>query len=317
MRRALLGALVLALPLAAVAQGYPTKPVRMVLPFTGGADGLARLVAQKMGESMGQPVVTDPVLGAGGAMGAEQVARAAPDGYTFQIAVPGAIVMRQFLSRNVPYQPLKDFTPITMAATAIAVVVAHPSVKANSFRELLEQAKAKPGSITFASTGIGGSDHLAGELVNQLTGAGFVHVPHKSGTDALTNTLSGEVNTKWGVLATVIQHMRSGKLKGLAYLSEYRSPAYPDLPFVKDSVPGYQSPPYWMGYLAPAGLPEPILKRLHGETVKALQLADVRQKFEELGFAVVANSPAEFRVQLQSDLEQVRRVVTAAGIKPE
>ena len=315
--RRLIGAALLAAPLVVVAQAYPAKPIRMVLPFTGGADGLARLVAQKMAESVGQPVVVDPVLGAGGMMGAEQTARAAPDGYTFQIAVPGAMVMRQFLSKNVPYQPVKDFTPVTQAATGIAVIVAHPSLGVASFRELAEKERKSPGSVSYSTTGIGGADHLAGELVNQLTGLKFLHVPHKSGTDALANTLSGEVATKWGVLATVLAHMKSGKLRGLAYITDVRSPAYPDLPLLRDLVPGFESPPYWMGYFAPAGLPEPILKRLHGEIVKALRVPDVTRRFEDLGFAVVGNSPAEFRAQLVADVERVGKVVAAAGIKPE
>ena len=299
------------------AQSYPAKPIRMVLPFIGGAEGLARLVAQKMGESMGQPVVTDPVLGAGGALGAAQVARAAPDGYTFQIAVPGAMVMRNFLSLNVPYQPIKDFTPITMAATAVAVVVSHPSVKADSFKALLDLAKSEPGKITFSSTGIGGADHLAGELVNQLTGAGLVHVPYKDGGAALTGVLSGEVATKFGVIATVLPHIKSGKLKALAYITEVRSRDFGQLPLVRDSVPGFESPPYWMGYFGPANLPEPILKRLHDEIVRALQMPEVRTRFEDLGFAIVGNSPADFRAILAADVERVRKVVTAAGIKPE
>jgi tripartite-type tricarboxylate transporter receptor subunit TctC len=314
MRRVLCVALLL--PVAALAQSYPAKPIRVLSTIAGGTDGLIRQVVGRAGEAMGQPFVVEIQPGANGMIAAEQTAKAQPDGYNILVAVPGSMVVRGFLTTVMPYQPVKDFSPITQAASAIAMIVANPAAPYGSLRELVEKSKGGA-RVTFGTNGVGSADHLTAELINQVTGARLVHVPHKTSVQALTNAVSGEVDTYFGVYSGSGPFLKSGKLKPLAYTNVRPASAIPNVPLIREVVPGFEPPPYWIGFFGPARLPAPILGRLNAEVVKALSPADVRQRWEDFGFLVAANTPEQFTAILYADLERIGRIVKGAGIKPE
>ncbi|MFM9969715.1 MAG: Bug family tripartite tricarboxylate transporter substrate binding protein [Burkholderiales bacterium] len=302
---------------SAVAQPYPAKPLRLLSTLSGGTEGLVRQVVQKAGDAFGQPVIMESQPGANGMIAAEMTARAAPDGYTILVAVPGSIVVRGFLTTVMPYQPVKDFTAITQAASAIAMIVAHPAYGANSLKEMLDKSKSGA-RITYGTNGIGSADHLTAELLNQLTGSRLVHVPHKTAVQAVTNAVSGEVDTYFGVYVSSAAMLKAGKLKPFAYTNVRPSAgAIPEVPLINEVLPGFQSPPYWVGFFGPARMPDAILRRLNGELVKALDPPEVRARWADLGFQVAANSSQEFTDILYADLERVARIVKGAGIKPE
>lgn len=299
------------------AQSYPARPIRLLSTIAGSTDALTRAVVQKAGEALGQPFVVENQPAANGMVAAEQTARALPDGYTLLVAVPGAIVVRGFLTKVMPYQPVKDFTAITQAASAISMIVVNPATPVRSVAELIEKSRNAKG-ITYSTNGIGASDHLAAELLNQMTGSNLVHVPHKTAVDAVTNAVNGEVQAYFGVYGGSGAMIRAGKLRPLAYINVRPSAAgMPDVPLVSESVPGFQSPPYWVGFFGPRAMPEPILRRLSGELIAALEPADMRARWLEFGFQVVASSPEVFTRVLNEDLERVGRIAKGAGIKPE
>jgi tripartite-type tricarboxylate transporter receptor subunit TctC len=302
----------------ALAQTYPSKPIRLLSTIAGGSEVLHRAMAQKIGESMGQPVIFETQPAANGMVAAETTARAAPDGHTILLAVPGSMVVRGFLTKAMPYQPVKDFTPITMAALSVGSISTHAANPVNSFRELIDTSRASSRKLTYSTNGIGSSDHLTGELINQLSNAGLIHIPHKGQGPAVTAAVSGEVDSYFGVLSGTLPLINAGKLKVLAYVN-VRPPvnADPKVPLIRDVVPGFENPLYWVGYFGPAGLPAPILRRLNSEYVKTLTSPEFKPKFEAQNNPIVANSPEEFTAMLNADLERVARIVRAAGIKPE
>lgn len=316
-RKIIFAAMVLATaPL--LAQTYPTKPIRLLSTIAGGSEALHRAMAQRVGESMGQPVVMETQPAANGMVAAEATARAAPDGHTILIAVPGSMVVRGFLTKVMPYQPVKDFSPITMAALSVGSISTHASSPVNSLKELLDASRSSDRRKTYATNGVGSSDHLTGELINQLSNAGLIHIPHKSQGQAVTGAVAGEVDAYFGVLSGTLPLINAGKLKVLAY-TNVRPPVNndPKVPLIRDVVPGFENPLYWVGYFGPAGLPQPILRRLNSEYVKALNSPEFKPKFEAQNNPIVANSPEEFTAMLYTYLEQVSRIVKAAGIKPE
>ncbi|MFM9969713.1 MAG: Bug family tripartite tricarboxylate transporter substrate binding protein [Burkholderiales bacterium] len=302
----------------AVAQTYPTKPIRLLSTIAGGSEALHRAMAIKVGEALGQPIVFEAQPAANGMVAAEQTARAAPDGHTILLAVPGSMVVRGFLTKVMPYQPVKDFTPITMAALSIGSITTHSANPANSLKELLDASRASSRKLTFSTNGIGSSDHLTGELINQLSNAGLIHIPHKSQGQAVTAAVAGEVDAYIGVLSGSVPLINAGKFKVLAYVNA-RPPlnADPKVPLVSDVLPKFSNPLYWVGYFGPAGLPQPVLRRLNSEYVKALTSPEFKPKFEAQYNPIIANSPEEFAAQLNSYLEIVARITQAAGIKPE
>lgn len=301
---------------SAVAQPYPAKPIRLLSTLSGGTEGLVRQVVQKAGDAMGQPVIMESQPGANGMIAAEMTARAAPDGYTMLVAVPGSMVVRGFLTTVMPYQPVKDFTAITQAASAISMIVANPAFPMNLLKEMLDKSKAGT-RITYGTNGVGAADHLTAELLNQSTGSTLVHVPHKTAVQAVTNAVSGEVDTYFGVYVSSAAMLKAGKLKPLAYTNVRPAAAIPNVPLISEVLPGFQSPPYWVGFFGPARLPDTILRRLNSELVKALEPPEVRARWADLGFQVAANSPEEFTAILYADLDRVGRIVKGAGIKPE
>jgi tripartite-type tricarboxylate transporter receptor subunit TctC len=302
---------------SAFTQSYPSKPIRLLSTIAGGSETLHRLLAQRVGESMGQPIVFETQPAANGMVAAETVAKAAPDGYTILLAVPGSMVVRGFLTKAMPYQPVKDFSPITLAALSVGSISVPPSGAA-SLKDLIETSKANSKKLTYATNGVGSSDHLTGELINQLSNAGLMHIPYKGQGPAVQAAVAGEVDAYMGVLSGSLPMINAGKLRVIAY-TNVRPPVGddPKVPLIKDVVPGFNNPLYWVGYFGPAKLPPAVLRRLNGEYVKGLTSPELKPKFEAQNNPIVANSPEEFTAMLYADLERVAKIVSAAGIRPE
>jgi len=293
--------------------------LRIVVPFPpgNGTDILARLMAPKMTQALGQPVVVENRGGANGMIGAEAVARAAPDGTTILFTSPSTHVTSIFLSKNLPYDPVRDFTPITAAVEPVTVMIVNPSVPASSVKELIAYAKAHPGKLDYSSPGIGAVFHMSGELFKLGAGVDIVHVPYKGASPALAGVIAGEVSIGFNSLASVLPHMRSGKVKVLAVLEANRYPGLPQVPSIGEFVPGFEKPASWFGLFGPAALPAPVLARLHEEIVKSLKGRDVSSKIDELAMSVIANTPEQFSAMIRTGIEQYGRLIKAAGIQPE
>jgi len=316
MRRSLCLAL-LVLAGAAHAQPYPSRPIRSIMTVAGGADIIARLVAQGLTQSLGQPVVVETQSGAGGTIGAEAVARAAPDGHTIMLASESALVMSRFLSKSARLDPLKDFTPITKAFETVAVVETAPAQPFGSIRELIDYAKRNPGKLSYGTSGIGTTHHLSGESIRLLTGIDWVHVPYKGGPPVITDLIGGEIQVGFSVLATAAPFIASAKIKILAVNGAKRYHVIPDVPTVSEQLPGYEPPPTWAGYFGPAGMPPAIVSRLHDEIVRVLESPAVRAKGEDIGFPIETSTPEELAATIRRDIEYTGRIVKAIGIKPE
>ena len=303
----------------ALAQGYPQKSITIVVPYGpgGSTDLLARSVAQRMSESMGQAVIVENRAGASGMIGSEVVARAAPDGYTLLVGTGATHSIVQFTNKAVPYDPVRDFTPLTEAVEVPIVLAVHPSVPANNAKEFVEYVKKNPGKISFGSSGTGSPHHLAGELLKQMTGIDMVHVPYKGAGQAVQDLIGGQIPSIFTTLSTAIPQMRGGKIKILGLVEAKRQPSVPEIPTIGESLPGYAMPRSWLGFFGPAGMPAPIVKRLNAEMLKALHAPDIRAKLEAAGMPVIGTSAEEFATVVKDDLEMYRKITTAAGIKPE
>ena len=312
--------LALLAPLLALAQTYPARPLRIVVPFSagGGADTVARSVSQKLAESLGQPVIVENRLGANGIIGADLVAKSAPDGYTLISTLGPSHHTIQFFSKNVPFDPVADFTGIIIVGTVPQVIVVHPSSSAGSMKELIDYARANPGKLSFGTSGVGTSQHLGGLLLNLAAKLDMVHVPYKGGAAALTDILGGNIPLAILVLSNVSPHLRTGKLRALGVLETRRARGAPAIPTVAEGgLPGYALPETWAGILGPAGMPGAIVTRLNRELRKAIETPEIRSRLETLGFDVAGNTPQEFAALLYSSVETYRRIVNEAGIKPE
>jgi tripartite-type tricarboxylate transporter receptor subunit TctC len=316
MIRILAGAAWLAASVCAYSQTWPVKPIRNVLTLAG-TDFLARSVATKMSEALGQPVVIDLVVGASGSIGAATVARAAPDGYTIMLTSSAQIVTRPFLSRNTPYDSVKSFTPIAKVAEAVAVVVVNPKFPAATMKDLVDYAKRNPGKVSYATSGVGTTHHLSAEVVRQLAGLEWTHVPYKASSQAVTDILTGEVPVAFGAFTNFVQFANSGKLRVVAINNEARFKPMPDVPTVAEQLLGYERPQGWVAYFGPAGMPVPLVMRLHDEIVRALAPADVRAKLESTGMMVGVSTPAELAEMVKRTVAITGRMVKAAGIEPE
>jgi tripartite-type tricarboxylate transporter receptor subunit TctC len=311
--------LALALPATAVAQAYPAKPLRLIVTFAagGGADFAARALAPKLSETLGQPVVVDNRPGANGALGADLVAKAAPDGYTLLLGAAGTLVVAPHLGANMPFDPMKDLAPASLVAISPFVVTLNPSVQANSIRDLIALAKANPGKINFGSSGTGGSPQLAGELFKSMTGVNMVHVPYKGLAPALTDLIGGQIQVVFADVGLVKAHIAGGKLKGLAVTSAARSAAIPELSTVAEAgVPGYAAGT-WYGVLAPAGTPTDIVARVSAETRKALALVDIKAAYVAQGMEPVGDTPAQFASYMRDEFAKWGKVIREAGIKAQ
>jgi len=301
---------------SAIAQSYPAKPVRFIVPFAagGGSDFVARVVAQKFNEAFGQPLVVDNRGGAGGMIGTDLAAKAAPDGYTLLLGSAGPLAIQPGLTPRIPYDPLRDFAPITLVTSMPYVLVVHPSLPVKSVHELIALARAKPGQLNFASPGTGTTTHLATELLKMLAKVDVVNVPYKGVAPALADLLAGQVQFMSGDLSTVMPQVRSGRLRALAVTGAKRSPLAPELPTIAEAgVPGYEASG-WFGVLAPAGTPRDLVARLNAAIVKGISEADARERLATLGGDVVANSPAEFAAYLRDDLAKWRKLIETLGL---
>jgi tripartite-type tricarboxylate transporter receptor subunit TctC len=288
----------------------------VAVPPGGPADTLSRLVAPKLTESLGKPVVIDNRPGANGNIAYEMTARATPDGYTFT-AVAAGVVINPSLYRDVRYDPLKDFAPITLGITLPNILVVHPSVPAASVKELIALAKAKPSTLTFASAGNGTTGHLALELFRLNAGIDAIHVPYKGGGPALAEVVAGQVQALFSLALIATQQIKAGKLRGLAITSAKRSPVAPELPTVAETgLPGFEVIG-WFGWLAPAAMPKPIITRLNSELVRALRLPDVREKLLSQSTEPVGNTPQEFGAFLKSEHAKWAKVIKAANVRVE
>jgi tripartite-type tricarboxylate transporter receptor subunit TctC len=297
---------------------YPNKPVRLISPFApgGGTDLVARTIGQKLSESFGQPVIVDNRPGAGGTTGADIVAKAPADGYTLLLGGPAPLTVAPHLYGKLPYEPLKDLAPVTLMAVAPSIVAVHPSVPAHSVKELLALAKAKPGQLTFSSSGNGGSGHLAGELLKMMAGVDMLHVPSKGTGPATIALLSGEINISIANPMSLLPHIKAGRIRALAVTSEKRSPALPDLPTVAETVPGYTAR-VWYSILVPARTPAAIVARLNGEIIRILRTAEMKEQFGREGGEVIGSTPEELRAFLLADSARWARVIQQAKIKVE
>jgi tripartite-type tricarboxylate transporter receptor subunit TctC len=303
---------------AAPAQSFPAKPVRVVTEFVAGSAGdvLARIVVTSLTTIVGQPVILDYRPGAGGALAAELVARATPDGYTLLMVTSNPVVIRMYLAKSNPYDAVKDFTPITTLTEPTVVILAHPSTGIGNMRSLVEYAKKNPGKLSYGTSGIGSTHHLSGEQIRMLAGVDIVHVPYKSLTQALTAVTSGELPLALSLSGFGAALVKSGKLTAVAVVNDSRLPMWPDVAPVSESLPGFRPPPTWTALFGPAGLPLPILQKLHAETMKTLAQPEVRAKLVDVGYTVLGETPQELGVRLVRDRELVGRIVKAARIEP-
>ena len=301
---------------AAAAQSYPTHPVRMIVPYAAGgaSDVTARIVAAGLSERLKQQIVVENRTGAGGAIGADAAAKAAPDGYTLLLGSASEIVMLPVVAR-IPFDPMRDFAPVAMVSDIALVLAVHPSLAAQSVQELIALAKSKPGAINYGSAGIGATSHLAMAMFNAMTGTQMVHVPYKGSVPATADLVAGHLQVGTPTLPAALPYVKSGQLRVLAVTSARRWPTLPDVPTLAESgVPGYEMT-LWTGLMAPAGTPQDIVTQLHRETVEVLAMPQVREAIGRQGGEINTGGPAEFGALIRSDLAKWQRVVKQAGIK--
>ena len=321
MMRALLVALLF--PALAAAQGYPSKPLKWIVPFPpgGSTDGFSRPLAAKLSELLGQPVVVENVGGAGASIGSDRIAKAAPDGYTIGLATTGSHAINPHIyGRKLPHDTIKDFTHIALAVSYVNVLVVHPDVPARTVAELIAYAKANPRKVSFGSAGNGSSNHLSGELLKVITKAPMEHVPYKGSGPAMTDVLAGNLTFMFDVLITSIPQMQAGRVRALAVTSARRSPYVPEVPTMEESgIRGYSEAgsDLWFGIVGPAGMPKPIVQKLNEKLIEALRAPDMRQRIRLQAFDLWTSTPEEFTAVLKADHVKWGKIVGAAGAKVE
>ncbi len=302
----------------ALAQAYPNKPIRIIVPFPpgGGNDVIARLVGQKLSERLGQAVVIDNRGGGNGAIGLAALAQAAPDGYTLGVGAAGPMAVNPSLYEKLPYDPQRDFAPISNLVNFPLLLVAHPSLPAKNIKDLIAQAKAKPNSIFYASPGSGNSGHLAGELFNNLAKVSTTHVPYKGQGPAVTDLLAGQVQMLYSSIPSVIQYVQQGKLNALAVGSAKRLPSLPNVPTIAETVPGYEAYS-WVGMIAPANTPKAIITRLNREIVEILKDKEMEDKLNQQGALPLGDTPEQFAEYIAVEIKKWGAVVKSANIKAD
>jgi len=313
----LLAAAILGAPTAVSAQGYPTRPVKLVVPFPPGGplDITGRLIAQKLSDAWGQSVVVENKPGAGGNIGADLVAKSAPDGYTILMGALSTHAVNPSLYAKMPYDAVKDFAPITLLATTPNVLVVNPSLPVNSVQDLVAYAKANPGKLSFGSGSNGSAGHLAGELFKVDTGTDIVHIPYKGGAPATQALLAGDVQFMFDNLANATPQVKAGKLKALAVTTAERSRLAPELPTMAEAgLPGFDIST-WFGLLAPAGTPKDVIAKWNTEVTKILNSPDMRERLTALGAEAAPTTPEQFAAFIQREIPKYARIVKASGAK--
>jgi len=306
-----------AMPLLAAAQNYPARPVRLIVPFPAGGttDILARAIAQKLSEGLGQQFVVDNRPGAGGNIGADFVAKAPPDGYTLLMGTVGTQAINTSLYAKMPYDAAKDFAPVVLVAGVPNVLVVNTALPVRTVADLVKLAKEKPGTINFASSGNGTSIHLSGELFKVMTGVQMSHVPYKGSAPALVDLIGGQVQVMFDNLPSALPHVKSGKLRAVAVTSTKRAPALPDVPTIAESgVPGFEATS-WFGILGPAGTPRDVVTKINAEANKALQSSEMKEKLLSQGAEAAGGSPEQFGDYIKSETVKWAKVVKESGAK--
>ena len=304
---------------AVLAADYPDRPIRMLVPAApgGGADFVARILGAKLTESMGQSVVVENRAGASGTIAADNAAKSAADGYTLLMGQSTSMVIAPQLYKKLGYDTLRDLAPVTLVAQVPNILVVNPGVSATSVRELVALAKAQPDLLNFGSSGNGAPSHLAGEMFKSATGVKMVHVPYKGAGLAVNGLLAGEIQVMFAPIVAVLAQVKAGRLRALAVTSAARSAAAPELPTLAESgLPGYEISS-WFGLFAPANTPAPVIDRLYRETAKALQLAEVRERFAKEGAEPVGSSPADFTGYVRAEFAKYTKIVRDTGIKAD
>ena len=315
LRVAALALLALASTSLARADEYPSRPVRLIVPFGAGgpADLYARVIAQHLSAQLGQPFVVEDRPGAGSIIGTDTVAKAAPDGYTL-LVMSNTHTTNESLVANKPFRLMQDFVPVAPVNSSDLIMVVHPSVPARNLKEFIALAKARPGTLNYASSGVGTPYHMAGELFKAMSGTDIIHVPHKASGDARNSVIGGHVQMMIDAITTMAPNAAAGQVRALATTGLKRSALTPDVPTVAEAgVPGYEAT-IWLGIMAPAGTPKEIVEKLNGEIGKVVSRADVKEAWSRQGAVAMAMSPAQFDAYLRADIAKWGRVVAAAGI---
>jgi tripartite-type tricarboxylate transporter receptor subunit TctC len=305
---------------AAAAQApFPNKPVHVIvtIPAGGAADVILRIAAPEIQKNLGQPLVLENRPAMSGVIAAEQVAKAPGDGYTLLFTTPSSQITVKFISKNVRYDPEKDFTPITAFVEPVSTLVVHPSVPAKDLKEFIAYAKKNPGKLAYGTPGVGSVFHLVGEAFREAADIDVLHVPYKGTITAVNDLAGGQIQWTLSAFPNVKPFLQTGKLRLLAWASSKRYSAYPDVPTVTEILPNFEAPPSWFGMFGPAGIPRPVLTRLNGDMVKALNQPDIKSKIEDLGNSVIANSPEEYAALMKRGIAIFGKVFKAAGLKPE
>jgi len=293
--------------------------VRLMVPFPpgGSTDIVARIVGQKLGERLGQSMVIENRGGAGGTLGTAQVAKAAPDGYTLTVASTSTHVVAPSVYQKLDYDPVKDFAPISLMAVSPYLLVVHPAVPAKSVKELVELARKQPGKMNYASAGVGSTTHLAMEMLKSVSNTYMLHIPYNGNGPAGTAVISGQVEILFGSMPAVLPHAKGGRVRALAVGTLARSPSMPEIPTIAESgYPGFDAS-LWLGIMAPAGTPQPVIDRLHKEIVAVVSAADTREALSKAGAEPVTSSPAELAAMVRDGVPKYAKIVRMAGVKPE
>ncbi|MSQ18099.1 MAG: tripartite tricarboxylate transporter substrate binding protein [Betaproteobacteria bacterium] len=302
----------------AIAQTYPNRTIKIVVPYPPGAstDAVARTIAQKLSDVFAQPVIVENRAGASGNIGADFVAKSAPDGYTLVLGTDATHATNVHVAKNPLFDPVKDFTSITIAVGNVIALAVHPSFPGHNVAELVEHAKRNPGKLAYGSSGSGSPHHLAGELLRQLTGIDIVHVPYKGGGIAVTDLMGGQIPMMFASLAAVVQQAKVGKVRLIGVVESSRFAGLPDVPTIGETVRGFELAS-WLGFFGPAGVPAPIVARLNAEIVKALHAPDVRARLEPLGMSIMAMSSDASLAMVKAETDKRGRLIKAAGIQAE
>jgi tripartite-type tricarboxylate transporter receptor subunit TctC len=314
-RRSVLAGLAGLATTPALAQAYPSHQINLLVPWApgGSTDILARIVAQQLFQSMGQPVIIENRTGASGNIGTAAVARAAPDGYTILFNTMSVHTMNHALFASMPFDGIKDFSPITLLAYVTNTMVVHPSVPANTVAEFIAYAKANPGKIAYASSGPGSTNHLCAALLEKMAGIEMLHVPYRGGAPAVTDTVGGQCQLFFTAGTQSLAHVKAGRLKLLAVTEENRSPLLPDVPTVAETVPGYEMT-VWYGAFGPAGMPADIVAKLNSEITRALFLPEVKQRMADIAVEVKSSTPEELGARMRRDAEKWGGIIKGLGI---